>query len=163
MTERKDVVVRKGEVQKARPRGLVPFEDIDRWMDRMFDEVWGRGWMRPMRWERALTELAAPHVDIVDRDEDVLVRAEVPGVKKEDLEVTISGNLLTIKGEAKREEKEEKGDYYRAETVHGEFSRTLTLPATVDESKAKAALKDGVLELTLPKTEQAKRRTIKID
>ena len=69
----------------------------------------------------------------------------------------------SIKGETKHEEKEEKGDYYRSETSRGAFSRMVSLPADVDESKAKASLKDGVLELTLPKVEKAKRRTIKVD
>jgi HSP20 family protein len=162
MVEKKDVVVRKGEVQKAPARMPSPFDE----MERMFEEVLGRGWLRPFRWERpfgAELALMAPKVDVVDRDEDVLVRAEVPGVNKEDIEVSISGNMLTVKGETKREEKEEKGDYYRAEISRGSFARTVSLPAEVDESKAKAALKDGVLELTLPKVERSKRRTIKID
>jgi HSP20 family protein len=71
--------------------------------------------------------------------------------------------MLTLKGDMKAEEKEEKGDYYRCEITRGTFSRTLTLPAEVDEAKAKAAMKDGVLELTLPKVETSKRRRITIE
>jgi HSP20 family protein len=158
----KEVTVKKGEIQKAPSRVLSPFEGFDR----MFDEFLGRGWMRPFRRDwLAFPEfqMTMPKVDVIDRDEEVVVRAEVPSVKKEDIEVSISGNMVTIKGETKKEEKEEKGDYYRAEISRGSFSRMVSLPADVDESKAKAALKDGVLELTLPKIEKAKRRTIKVD
>jgi HSP20 family protein len=153
---RKEVTISKGELQKAPARLVSPFEE----MDRLFDEFFGRGWLRPFL---ADIGLAAPKVDVVDRDEEVLVRAEVPGVNKEDIEVSISGNMLTIKGETKREEREEKGDYYRCELARGAFARTLSLPAEVDEAKAKAELKAGVLELTLPKVEKSRRRTIKID
>jgi len=160
--EKKEVSVKKGELQKAPGRMVSPFEN----MERMFDEFLGRSWLRPFRREwPAFPELdiSAPKIDVIDRDAEVVVRAEVPAVKKEDLEVSVSGNLLTIKGETRHEEKEEKGDYYRCEISSGAFSRMVTLPAEVDESKAKASLKDGVLELTLPKLEQAKRRTIKVD
>ncbi len=159
---KKEVTVSKGrEIQKAPVRVLSPFEE----MDRMFDDFFGRGWLRPFRWERpALAEVAAvPKVDVIDRADEVLVRAEVPGYEKDDIEVAVSGNTVTIKGETKREEKEEKGDYYRWEIARGAFSRTVGLPADVDESKAKASLKDGVLELTLPKIEKAKKKTIRID
>jgi len=158
----KEVAVKKGEIQKAPSRMLSPFEGFDR----MFDEFLGRGWMRPFRRDWLAFpefEMTIPKVDVIDRDEEVVVRAEVPSVKKEDIEISISGNMVTIKGETKKEEKEEKGDYYRAEISRGSFSRMVSLPADVDESKAKASLKDGVLELTLPKIEKAKRRTIKVD
>jgi HSP20 family protein len=158
----KEVTVKKGEIQKAPSRMLSPFEGFDR----MFDEFLGRGWMRPFRRDWLAFpefEMTMPKVDVIDRDEEVVVRAEVPSVKKEDIEISISGNMVTIKGETKKEEKEEKGDYYRSEISRGSFSRMVSLPAEVDEAKAKAALKDGVLELTLPKLEKAKRRTIKVD
>ena len=75
----------------------------------------------------------------------------------------MTGNLFTVKGQTKREQKEEKGDYYRSEVSQGSFSRTVTLPADVREEGAKAELKDGMLEVTLPKTEKSKKRSIKID
>jgi HSP20 family protein len=153
-----------GEVVKAPSRMLRPFEE----MERMFDDFFGRGLLRPLRFER-MPELSLPwegrlpKLDIVDRDNEVVVRAEVPGVKKEDLEISVTGDLFTIKGQTRREEKEEKGDYYRCEVSQGSFSRTVTLPAAVDEAGAKAQLKDGMLEVTLPKTEKSKKRAIKID
>jgi HSP20 family protein len=153
-----------GELQKAPSRALRPFEE----MERMFDEFFGRSWLRPFRFER-MPELSAawegrmPKLDVVDRDNEVLVRVEVPGVKKEDLEISVTGDLFTIKGKTRHEEKEEKGDYYRCEVSQGSFSRTVTLPAMVDEAGGKAQLKDGMLEVTLPKTEKSKKRAIKID
>lgn len=80
----------------------------------------------------------------------------------EDIEITLTGNLITVKGETKKEEKEEKGDFYRCEISHGAFSRTVSLPAEVDDSKAKASLTEGVLEVTLSKVEKAKKRAIKV-
>ncbi len=153
-----------GELQKAPSRALRPFEE----MERMFDDFFGRGWLRPSRFER-MPELSPawegrlPKLDVIDRDNEVVVRVEVPGVKKEDLEISVTGDLFTIKGQTRSEQKEEKGDYYRCEVSQGSFSRTVTLPATVDEAGAKAQLKDGMLEVTLPKTEKSKKRAIKID
>ena len=103
-----------------------------------------------------------PSVDVIDRDDEVVVRAEVPGYKKEDIEVSVADSSLTIKGERKAEQKEEKGDYYRCEISQGAFSRTVALPAEVDDAKAKATMKDGMLELTLPKRDKSKRHTITI-
>jgi len=141
-----------------------PFEDLERF----FDPLAPRSWLRSMRWPRALApemgeiELWTPRIDVIDLDDDVVVKAEMPCVKKEDIHVSLTGNLMTIKGETKREQKEEKGDYYRCEISRGTFSRMVTLPADVDDAKAKAELHDGMLEITLPKLEQAKKRDIKI-
>jgi HSP20 family protein len=138
-------------------------------MERLFEGYFPRGWMRPSYWERpSWGELAAPfegkmpRVDIVERDDEVIVKAELPGVEKKDLDVSVTENAVTIKGSTSREEKEEKGDYHRCEISRGEYSRTLALPSGVEADKAKAQFKDGVLELTLPKLKKAKRHTIKV-
>jgi HSP20 family protein len=135
-------------------------------MDRVFRDFPGRGWMRPLSFEwpawPELPELRMPKVDVIDRDDDVLVRAELPGVEKKDLEISTTDTSVTIKATTAHEEKEEKGDYYRCEISRGMFSRTVALPAQVHSDKAKASLKDGVLELTLPKVEKSKRRKIEI-
>jgi len=163
--EKHEVAVKSGKaIEKAPARMVSPFEDFERF----FDQLAPRSWLRSMRWPRALApelgemELWAPRVDVIDRDNEVVVKVEVPGVKKEDVQISLTGNLMTIKGETKREEKEERGDYYRCEISRGTFTRMLTLPADVDDEKAKAELRDGMLEITLPKLEQAKRRDIKI-
>jgi HSP20 family protein len=157
---------KKQEIQKAQPaRALSPFEE----MDRMFDQYFRRGWMRPwrMEWpafpEIALPEIKVPKVDVIDRENEVLVKAEIPGVEKKDLDISVGEDTVTIKGSSRHEEKEEKGDYYRCEISRGAFSRTVALPATVDGGKAKGSFKDGVLELTLPKVEKAKRHAVKVE
>jgi HSP20 family protein len=153
----KDIAVSKGALERM-PRSAL-FGD----MDRMFDDFFGRRWLRPFGWERPFAEMPSmPSVDVIDRDEEVVVRAEVPGYKKEDIEISVSDSSLTIKGETKTEEKEEKGDYFHCEISHGAFTRTVALPAAVDDAKAKAVMKDGMLELTLPKLEKSKRHTIAI-
>jgi HSP20 family protein len=155
------------EVRRTEPtRALSPFEE----MDRYFESLFPRGWLRPGRWEwPTLSEAATPFggklpkVDVVDREKEVLVRAEVPGVDKDKLDISITENTVTIKGTAHYEEKEEKGEYYRCETSQGSFARTVTLPAEVDSEHARATYKDGILELTVPKVKKSQRRTIKID
>lgn len=155
------------EIQAARPtRALSPFDEMDRW----FEDFFPHGWLRPFRREwPSWGELAAPFegrmpkVDVIDRDDAVVVRAEVPGVDKKDLDVSMTERSVTIKGESSHESKEEKGDYYRSEISRGSFLRTVALPSDVDTDKARAQFKDGVLELTLPKVVKAKRRTVKID
>ena len=163
------VIVSKGkEAAKATPgRAITPFEEMERMMDRFFEGAFPRGWLRPLRWERPLVselaEVRMPNVDLIERDEEIVLRAEVPGVEKKDIDVSVTGNAVTIKGETKREEKEEKGEYYRCEISRAAFSRTLALPANVDPDRANASFKDGILEITLPKVEKAKRRTLKPD
>jgi HSP20 family protein len=155
------------QVQKTAPaRALSPFEE----MDQMLENFIRRGWMRPFHWElpswRELTaslESRLPRVDVVDRPEEVVVRAEVPGVEKENLDVSLADNTITIKGSTSHEEKEEKGNYYRSEMSRGSFTRTITLPADVDGSKTKATFKNGIVEVTMPKVAAAKRRTIKVE
>lgn len=163
--EQKEVrVSRTKDTERTPSRILHPMEDIER----LFDELRAQSWLRPLRWDR-LPELRLPfegrmpRLDIIDRDSEVVVRAELPGVRREEIEISMTGNLLTIKGETKREEKEEKGDYYRCETSQGSFSRTVALPAEVSESGSRAQLRDGILEMTLPKVEKAKKRMIAVE
>lgn len=170
MAEESRKEVAKGEVQKAPARAPGPFEEMERMMDRMFEGFTPRGWLRPLHWEwpswgrlPAPFEGRMPTVDVIDREDDVLVRAEIPGVDKKDLDVSLTDSTVTIKGNARREEKEEKGDYYRHEISSGTFARTVALPAEVDGPKAKAAFKDGVLELTIPKLEKAKRHAVRVE
>jgi HSP20 family protein len=103
-----------------------------------------------------------PQVDIVDREADLLVRAAVPGFTKDDIEVTSTNDAVTIRGSSRTEEKEE-GEYYRREIRCEDFLRTIHLPTLVDDTKARATFRDGVLEIVLPKVERAKRHTLKIE
>ena len=138
-------------------------------MDRAFDTLMHRGWLRPFRdlwpeWQPFTSdvEVQVPRVDLIDREAEVFVRAEVPGIEKEHLEVDLSGELLTIRGERHKEEKTEEGNVYRAEIARGTFVRTLRLPAEVDPEKIEATFKDGLLEIHLPKVETTKRQRIEI-
>ena len=155
-------------IQASTSRTLSPFEE----MDRMFDAMFGRrhGWVQPFfQWPSWGAELPVPFegrtpkVDVVDRDQEIVVKVELPGVKKEDLDVTVSDNNITIRARSRYESKEEKGEYYRCEISRGEFARTLGLPSPVDADKAKAKFTDGILELTLPKTGETRRHSVKID
>lgn len=156
-------------IQKAHVGHVLgPFDE----MDRLFDRMLSPNWMLPMRMGMGMPGFAerlmpfegkAPRVDIIDRETEVVLRVEAPGVNKDDLEVSLNDNTVTIRGTTKRDETEEKGEYCRREISYGEFSRTVALPADVDREKAKAKFKDGVLELILPKVEAAKRSTIKIE
>ncbi len=101
-------------------------------------------------------------VDIMDTKDDVIVKATVPGVKPEDIDVTVSGDTLAIKGEFKAEAKTEEANTIRQERRYGAFERTLALPTPIVADKAKAAFENGVLTLTLPKAEEAKPKVIKI-
>ncbi|MFA7097409.1 MAG: Hsp20/alpha crystallin family protein [Gammaproteobacteria bacterium] len=159
----------KGRVPQQAARGsgrflTSPFEE----MDRLFEGFFPRGWMRPFRmewpaWPEMMQVARVPKVDIVERDNEVLVRAEIPGVKKEDLDVSVTDDTVTIRGTARTEAEDEKGEYYRRELHYGEFARTVALPAAVNADLCSARFKDGILELTLPKVERTKRRTIRIE
>ena len=153
-TKRKDVA-------EAVPRREMSLFDE---MDRAFDTMMHRGWMHPFRevWpEWARFELD-PRVDVVDRETEILVRAEVPGVTKDDLVVESTGDLLIIKGERKQEETKEEGAYFRSEIARGNFSRTIRLPTEVALDETKADFKDGVLEIHLPKTQKTEKRRIDV-
>jgi HSP20 family protein len=162
-----EVSTRKGELaEPASTRAMNPFEE----MERLFEQFMGRSWMRPLGWETPLwsemaksMDIRVPSVDVIDREEEVVVRAEIPGVDKENLEVSLSDDRLTIKGTT-RQEKEEKeaGEYTRREMSRGSFTRVVTLPANVDGEKARASFKDGVLEMTLPKLKPTKRLRINV-
>ena len=156
----------KQEVQKAeQAKTLSPLEE----MDRLFDEYFSRGWLRPFRWEWPARKLEmpfqgkTPNVNVIERDDEIVVKAELPGVDKKDLDISVTSTSVSIKGTTSHEEKEEKGDYYRCEISSGMYSRTLALPAEVDDSKAKASFKDGMLEITLPKLKKEKRRSVKVE
>ena len=91
-----------------------------------------------------------------------MVKAELPGMKKEDINVDLNDGVLRITGEKKREEKVEKKDYYRLERAVGSFERRISLPSGIEAEKTKASFKDGVLEIQIPKTEEAKKKETKI-
>jgi len=105
----------------------------------------------------------APPVDITETENEYLVKADLPGLDKKDIDVTVENGVLTIKGEKKEEHESKKKGMHRSERYFGSFYRAIALPSGIDETKLSAKHKNGVLELTLPKTEEAKPKQIKVD
>ncbi len=145
-----------------------PFLGLPRWergIDRMMDEFFARG-MRPWWPERWLgawdEEIVTPVLDVYEEKDDIIVKAELPGMDKDEIEVDILDSELILKGEKKKEEKVEEKDYYRCERSYGAFRRAVELPMDVQADKIKASFKNGILEVRLPKTEKAKAKEIKV-
>ena len=146
---------------RPRETGLDIFEDLGEFQKEM-NRLFNLTLHRPGKKGNG-GALWAPAVDIIDEKDHIRVRADLPGMKKEEIEVSVDNDTLTIRGE-KREEKEIKEkDYVRSERYYGAFHRSFTLPAGVDPQKVNAGYKDGVLEITLPKREDAKPKQIKVD
>lgn len=169
------------ELQKMSPQGVSsPFErflspsdsGFLQEMDRFFDEYLPRRWWHQFRHgvpggiaSHAMAPFGGktPSVDVIDREDEILIKAELPGVDKKDIKITIANNTLTLEASVSKEDKEEKDEYFRQEICRGSYRRTLELPTFVKEGEAKATFKNGILELVLPKTEKTKRLTIPVE
>lgn len=153
------------ELVKVEPsRAISPFEEMESWMNEMFRKpfsLFHPSWLPRLKFP-AMEEFS-PSVDIFEDKDDVVVKAEIPGIKKDDLDVKLEEDTITISGEKKTEEKVEKKDYYRLERSYGSFCRSFRLPTEVQTDKAKATFKDGVLEVRVPKTEEAKKKARKVE
>jgi len=138
-----------------------PFSDLislREAMDRLFEE----SFVRPRAGRLAPVGLETLAVDMYETDDAVVVKSAIPGVKPEDLDVSISGETLTIKGEMRAEEEVKEENYIRRERRYGSFSRSLAIPVQVVPENATAEFENGVLTLTLPKAEEVKPKTIKV-
>ncbi len=151
------------EIVKVEPtRPLSRFEE----MEREFEDFFRRPFSMMMpSWRLApqMAEVASPVVDIFEDNGNVVVKAEMPGMTKDSLDVRIADNVLTISGEKKKEEKVEKQNYFRMERSYGSFSRSFSLPSDVETDKIKAQFKDGILEITVPKTAEAMKKQKKVN
>ncbi len=147
------------------PRGLSELGRIRRDLDRLLEDV-----LRPGLSLRRLFEdiprlplgdfeVTAPALDVYEENDTIVVKADIPGLAKEDLDVSLTDDVLTIRGEKKREEKVEEKNYFLSERAVGRFSRSIRLPVEVEADKAAATFKDGTLELRLPKSETAKKKS----
>ncbi len=138
-----------------------PFRDLlttqDR-LNRLFNETFSRFFGA----EELPSRAWAPPVDIYETDENLVLKAELPGMDPEDVEVRVQDSTLYLKGERKFEKEVKEDNYHRIERAFGSFTRTFPLPSSIDADKVKAEYKDGVLTLTMPKREEAKPKTIKI-
>lgn len=138
-------------------------ETLHKEMDRLFDEMTiepTRPSFAPWAWGR---EFNMPNIDETEDDKAFYVSIELPGMDEKDVDITLSGRLLTIRGEKKEDEKEEGKDFYRRERKFGSFRRTLELPGEVDESMIDASFRKGVLRVTLPRTKEAQAKIKHID
>jgi len=149
-------------VQRETMQPVSPFAEMEQVMDTFFRDPFSLFTHPLMTRSLGRGMELAPSVDIYEDDGEVVVKAEVPGVKKDDLEITITENSLTISGEKKQEDKVEKKDYHRIERRYGSFSRSFRLPEDVNGNKAKASFKDGVLEIRIPRSKEAKKKKIAI-
>ncbi|HEC80511.1 MAG: Hsp20/alpha crystallin family protein [Candidatus Coatesbacteria bacterium] len=130
---------------------------IQREMNRLFDDFFGRGIA-----EREESDFFSPAVDLSETDDEFRVRAELPGINQEDMNISLVGNTLVIKGEKKQEKEEEKENYHYVERVYGSFRRDIDLPAEIDADKVEAEFKDGILNITIPKSEKGKPKEIEV-
>ncbi len=145
-----------------------PFMDLPSWerdMDRMMDEFFGRRfrpWWPERRFGGDEMEFRTPAVDLFEEKDDIVVKAELPGMDKDSIEVNLTDNMLTIKGEKKKEDEVKEENYYRCERAYGSFVRNIELPKAVHADKVKASFKNGILVVRVPKTEEAKSKEIKV-
>jgi HSP20 family protein len=140
---------------------------FDQQIERMFDDFFRRRWPRPFSFDwpsfaNAPAEPAVPRVDVIDKEDHLLVRAELPGMTKDDIDVSVTDDSITIKGSVRKEESKDEGDYHRREIYSSTVSRTVALPGEVDAEGATAQLKDGMLEVKLPKSARAKRKRVDV-
>ncbi|MBM4135398.1 MAG: Hsp20/alpha crystallin family protein [Nitrospira sp.] len=160
----------KKELLKVEPtKALSPFQEMEKRfqeMEKRFEDIFRRpfsllpSWMPRLRMPEI--EEVSPSMDIFTEGDDVVVKTELPGMKKEDIDVSLTKDTITISGEKKKEEKVEKKDYYSLERSYGSFKRSFSLPAEIQTEKASAKFKDGVLEIRIPKTEEAKKKEKKV-
>lgn len=147
----------KHEVQKF----STPFQE----MEQMFEDFFQRRFFTPSWMPRfkfpEIAEVAAS-VDMFEEGKDLVIKAEIPGMKKEDISIDFAGDMITITGEKKSEERTERKDYHRVERSFGSFSRRLRLPVEIQVDKSQASFKDGVLEIRMPKSATEKQKVRKI-
>jgi len=129
---------------------------------REFDRLFREAFSPVLGDSEASTRTWAPPVDIFEDGDNLVLKAEVPGVNPDDVEIRVQDNTLYLKGERKFEKEVKEQNYHRVERSYGTFTRTFSLPNSVDSDKVSASYKDGVLTLTMPKKEEAKPKTIKI-
>ncbi len=150
-------------IEQWRPHGETmrgPFRELSR-MQREMEGLFGR-FFRDWGWPWDMGRTAAPAVDMIEEKNEVVLRADLPGLEQKDIEVTVDRGMLTIRGERKEEKEAKEGDVYCCERWAGTFMRTMALPAGVDTEKIAASFKNGVLEIRLPKTAEAQGKKIEV-
>jgi HSP20 family protein len=139
-----------------------PRENLMRsFFDDFFDITGKPSSNRRRRWEEG--GIWSPATDLIDKKDKLVARIELPGVEKKDVKVSLSENNLTVQGEIEKDKETKKEDYYCCERAYGTYSRTISLPAEIDQDKIKANFKNGILEITMPKKAEKKPREITIE
>lgn len=156
----KSLIHRKNQTETKLSRRLEnPFEGLHRQMNNLFEDFFQdfgtARWPTLWRHDRGVAA-ATPKFEVAESDAAIHVTAGLPGMDEKDIEVTLDNNLLTVKGEKKQEHEEKKKNYYFSERSYGSFQRVVSVPKGIDKEKVQAQFKKGVLEITLPKTEQAR-------
>ncbi|APF20506.1 heat shock protein Hsp20 [Caldithrix abyssi DSM 13497] len=151
----------KKNVPVRREEWISPFYSLQKEINRIFDNFFNE--ITSDRFFGDVSGSFVPSVDVKEKDKEIIVTAELPGMDAEDIEINISDDVLTLRGE-KREEKEEKeGNFYRRECSYGSFHRDIPLPAEIDPDKVEAEFKRGVLKVRLPKKPESERKAKKIE
>jgi len=126
-------------------------------MDRLFDDAFTRPLSIRDGWS-----IASPAIDMYQTDNDIVVKASIPGIKAEEVQINVTGDILTLKGEMKQEEERKDQAWHIREQRFGSFERSVVLPTDVKSDKAEAVFENGILTITLPKADEVKPRTINI-
>lgn len=142
------------------------FSDVENYFTDLEKRFLGTRWPFAFRWPSShiptSLDTRVPNVDVIDREKEILVKAELPGIDKNDIELNVTDNSLTIKAEKRQEKKEEKDNYFHQEISSTGFCRSFSLPTKVDSDNAKATFKDGVLEIVLAKREPSVTKKINV-
>lgn len=133
--------------------------DMDRWFDESLLRPFAPFGLSRMK---TMAEEVIPAVDLFEDNGNLVLKAELPGMKKEDIEITLTDGDITISGEKKKEKEVKRKDYYKWESSYGSFCRTFALPTDVQQDKVKSTFKDGILEVIMPKSEEAKSKEVKV-
>ncbi len=136
-----------------------PMADLSTEMNRVFERFFGPGTLDD---DGLSAHSMVPEVDITEREDSYILKADLPGVSKDDVKITLRENMLTIRGEKKKEKEEKQRNSFRSERMYGTFERTFTLPSMVRDEKIQANFKDGVLTVEIPKSEEVKPKEIPV-
>lgn len=160
----KEITIKPGVKSALLGRPMSIFDEMEKMLEPFQQR---RSWLRPFY--SSLPEFAAGHevripdIDVIDYDDHIMLRAELPGIDKNDITISTTDKSVTLSANVRQEKKEERADYYCHEILSGAFGRTINLPCLVDDDKAKAKFNNGVLELSIPKIEKSMRHTVKIE
>jgi HSP20 family protein len=152
-------------IKIRKPGGAIsvwrPFRDLEEY-DWYMNDALGSRYHAPLYWQIQPDKNWMPAIEVIEKDNRFLVKAELPGMKEEDLDISLAGNYLVLRGEKKKESEIVEDECCRSEFVYGNFYRSIPIPATVDVEKIEASYKNGVLEVILPKTKTKQPKKIKV-